>query len=55
MNEIVFSKHSLEQMQLRGITIELAQSILNTPQQVLSEPKIQISVLVGLPLTPPAI
>ena len=38
MNEIVFSKHSLEQMQLRGITIELAQSILNTPQQIIPEP-----------------
>ena len=38
MIEIVFSKHSLEQMQLRGIKIELAQSILDTPQQVILEP-----------------
>ncbi len=38
MNDIVFSKHSLEQMQLRGITIELAQSILDSPQQVILEP-----------------
>ena len=38
MNEIVFSKHSLEQMQQREIKIELAQSILDSPQQVILEP-----------------
>ena len=38
MNEIVFSKHSLVQMQQRGIKIELAQSILDTPQQIILEP-----------------
>ena len=37
MNEIVFSKHSLVQMQQRGIKIELAQSILDTPQQIILE------------------
>ena len=48
MNEIGFSKHSLVQMQQRGIKIELAQSILDTPQQIILEPdkKIYQSIII---------
>ncbi len=38
MNEIIFSNHALEQMQMRGVSIEIARSILATPQQIISEP-----------------
>ena len=38
MNEIIFSKHALEQMQMRGVSIEIARSILAKPQQIICEP-----------------
>ena len=37
MNEIIFSKHALEQMQLRGISIVIAENILQSPQQIINE------------------
>jgi hypothetical protein len=37
MEEIEFSKHALEQMAVRGIPVDIAQTIINNPQQVITE------------------
>ena len=37
MAAIEFSKHALEQMALRGISVEIAQTILNNPQQIITQ------------------
>ena len=33
-----FSKHALEQMKARKIPLEIAQSVLRSPQQIIREP-----------------
>jgi hypothetical protein len=37
MEEIEFSKHALEQMAVRGIPVDIAKTIINNPQQVVTE------------------
>ena len=36
MPEIKFSKHALEQIDVRGISIEIIQTVLNNPQQIIT-------------------
>ncbi len=37
MAAVEFSKHALEQMALRSISVEIAQSIINNPQQTITQ------------------
>ena len=37
MENVVFSKHALEQMELRNIPVEIVEAILNSPQQTILE------------------
>ena len=37
MYNVAFSKHALEQMELRNIPIEIVEAILNSPQQTILE------------------
>ena len=37
MGEIIFSKHAIEQMELRGISLEIVKGILAAPQQAIIE------------------
>ena len=38
METIIFSNHALEQMKARNISVELVNSIITNPQQVIIEP-----------------